>query len=410
MCPVAYLPQPTAHGYDDYAENIANDLNVAVAAGAITLRAVRQSLARPEHDRATGPPCFGRPYLKISASRSRAAIDASGEAILRLNDRAGFAFTHRAIRGGHIGPDPARSLISGNIAIMRTVKILLQTTIPPVRDDWSIARFSRLAELLRASRDPEGRLMFDVVARDREQAGQPDPILSRLDETEFDELWLFAVDEGDGLTPEDCEGITRFRQTGRGLLVTRDHMDLGSSLCSLGGVGKAHHFHTRNVDPDQSRCVCDDPFSTHIFWPNFHSGANGDFQVVAIVGDIHPVLADPYSPTGAIRFLPAHPHEGAVDAPDGEPARVIARGTSKVTANTFNLAVAFEPSGGGGPAIAQSTFHHFADYNWDTRLGCPSFVTEPPGNGMLSEEQALRDIHRYAINVALWLAGKSTNH
>jgi len=63
-------------------------------------------------------------------------------------------------------------------------------------------------------------------------------------------------------------------------------MDLGSSLCSLGGVGKAHHFHTRNVDPDQSRCVIDDPFSTHISGPNFHSGANGDFQEVAIVAEL----------------------------------------------------------------------------------------------------------------------------
>lgn len=288
---------------------------------------------------------------------------------------------------------------------MRTIQILLQTTILPIGDNWSIARFGRLTELLRTRRDSDGRVTFNVVARDRERLGQPDSILSRLDETEFDELWLFAVDEGDGLTPEDCEGITRFRQAGRGLLVTRDHMDLGSSLCSLGGVGKAHHFHTRNLDPDQSRRVSDDPFSINISWPNYHSGANGDFQEVEIVAPTHPVLADPDSPTGAIRFLPAHPHEGAVDAPDDEPARVIARGKSKVTGKSFNLAVAFQPSNRGGPAIAQSTFHHFADYNWDTRLGCPNFVSEPPGNGMQTDQQALRDTHRYAVNVALWLAG-----
>lgn len=288
---------------------------------------------------------------------------------------------------------------------MRTIQILLQTTILPCSDNWSIARFSRLAELLRTRQDSEGRLTFNVVARDRERLGQPDPILSRLDETGFDELWLFAVDEGDGLTSEDCEGITRFRRAGRGLLVTRDHMDLGSSLCSLGGVGKAHHFHTRNLDPDQSRRVADDSFSTHISWPNFHSGTNGDFQEVTIVEPTHPVLANPDSLGGAIRFLPAHPHEGAVNAPDDEPARVIARGKSKVTGKSFNLAVAFEPSVRGGPAVAQSTFHHFADYNWDTRLGCPSFVSEPPGNGMQTERQALQDIHRYSVNVALWLAG-----
>jgi hypothetical protein len=288
---------------------------------------------------------------------------------------------------------------------VQTIQILLQTTIPTTHDDWSIARFSRLTELLRTYRDANEQVAFNVVARDRDPPGQPDSLLSRLDETEFDELWLFAVDTGDGLTAADCAGITRFRQAGRGLFVTRDHMDLGSSLCSLGGVGKAHHFHTRNLDPDPARRVADDPYTTEISWPNFHSGANGDFQPVAIVGDTHPVLTNPASPTGTIRFLPAHPHEGAVNAPADEPARVIACGTSKATGNRFNLAVAFENSPRGGRAIAQSTFHHFADYNWDARVGAPSFVTETPGNGMQTDPHALGDAQRYSVNVALWLAG-----
>ena len=88
-------------------------------------------------------------------------------------------------------------------------------------------------------------------------------------------------------------------------------------------------------------------------------------------------------------------------APADEPARVIARGKSKVTGTSFNLVVAFEPSERAGPAIAQSTFPHFADYNWDTRAGCPSFVDEPAGSGMRIKAQALRDTRRYAINVAL---------
>lgn len=32
------------------------------------------------------------------------------------------------------------------------IKVLLQTTIPSTADDWSIARFGRLAEFLRAQR------------------------------------------------------------------------------------------------------------------------------------------------------------------------------------------------------------------------------------------------------------------
>jgi hypothetical protein len=291
---------------------------------------------------------------------------------------------------------------------MKPIKILLQTTIPTTRDDWSIARFGALADFLRRQTDAQGQPIFEVTGRDRDPLGAPDSLLSKLDHSDFDEMWLFAVDVGDGLTPEDCQGISRFRAAGRGLLVTRDHMDLGSSICNLGGVGKAHYFHSQNLDPDASRREIDDPYTTYISWPNFHSGANGDFQAVTVAGLIHPVLADPQSPTGAIRFLPSHPHEGAVGAPEDEPARVIALGTSKVTGRPFNLAVAFEPGAGGGPAIAQSTFHHFADYNWNTAAGAPSFVSEPPGDAIVRTPQALADTHRYVRNVALWLAQRET--
>lgn len=287
---------------------------------------------------------------------------------------------------------------------MRAIKILLQSTIVTTPNDWSIARFGKLAQLLREQRHADGQPVFEVIARDRAVTGSADPVLSRLDRSDFDELWLFAVDEGGGLAPEDCEAITRFREAGRGLMVTRDHMDLGSSVCSLGGVGKAHYFHTLNPDPDLTRRGIDDRFSSHISWPNYHSGANGDYQTIKIEGPIHPVLADSESPNGAIRYLPAHPHEGSVGAPVDEPARVIARGTSKTTGRDFNIAVAFESTARGGRAIAQSTFHHFADYNWDTRSGCPTFVDEPAGSAIMTEPQALKDTHRYAINVARWLA------
>jgi hypothetical protein len=184
------------------------------------------------------------------------------------------------------------------------------------------------------------------------------------------------------------------------MMVSRDHQDLGCSVCTLGGVGEAHFFHSRNPEPDESRHTIDDPYTTAISWPNYHSGANGDFQAVQLQGDPHPVF------TGVTR-LPAHPHEGAVGAPRTDPsARVIATGRSKVTGRPFNLAVAFEPGEAGGPAIAQSTFHHFADYNLDPALGAPSFVSEAPGDGFAREPAALAETHRYFENLARWLAGR----
>jgi hypothetical protein len=283
-------------------------------------------------------------------------------------------------------------------------KILLQTTIPTTADDWSIARFSRLGSLLREQRDEAGNPLYDVIMRDRDPAGAPDAVLSRIDESDFDSLWLFAVDTGDGLTQADCEAVSRFRRRGGGLLVTRDHMDLGVSVCTLGGVGDAHYFHSKHQDPDPDKRKRDDPYTTDISWPNFHSGANGDYQEIEIVGAPHPVLANAQSPTGLIRYLPSHPHEGGIGAPEGENARVILRGKSMVTGMDFNIAVAFEPGEQGGPAIAESTFHHFADYNWDPRSGSPSFVSEPPGDGLRRVPEALADTQRYVLNVAAWLS------
>lgn len=285
-----------------------------------------------------------------------------------------------------------------------TINILLQTTIVSARDDWSIARFDLLADFLRQQKDGFGNPLFAVTARDREPLDAADPVLSRLHRSDFDEMWLFAVDTGAGLRSEECTAISEFRRSGRGLLVTRDHMDLGSSVCNLDGVGAAHHFHTKNLDP-RFPLERDDSHTVNIDWPNFHSGANGDYQQVEVVGDIHPVLVDASSPTGAIRFLPSHPHEGAVNAPENQAARVIATGRSKVTGRRFNLVVAFEGLRGGGRAIAESSFHHFADYNWDPRKGCPTFVTEPEGNAMLRDPAALASVHLYVRNVATWLAG-----
>jgi hypothetical protein len=287
------------------------------------------------------------------------------------------------------------------------IKILLQTTIVPTRNDWSIARFSRLARLLADEVGDDGQCRYEVTARDRDPSGAPDAVLSTLDLSDFDQLWLFAVDVGDGLTPQDCDAISRFRRAGGAVMVTRDHMDLGSSICTLDGVGAAHFFHSHNLPTDPSARIRDDPYTTEISWPNFHSGANGDYQTITPVFPIHPALSDPTSPTGAIQYLPAHPHEGGVRAPEGSDARVIATGLSKATGHPFNIAVAFADGPTGGRALAQSTFHHFADYNWDVRAGSPSFVTEAPGEGMMSNPQAMADTRRYVLNLASWLGART---
>ena len=288
---------------------------------------------------------------------------------------------------------------------MRPIKILLQTTIPYAEDDWHIGRFGLLRSHLAGLADGTGAPLADVTARDREpDANGVDPVIAAIDESAFDQVWLFGVDVGGatGISAAECSALARFRERGGAIFTTRDHQDLGSSLCNLGGIGKAHYFHSENPEPDPDRRRRDDPYTTAIDWPNYHSGANGDVQQIRAATPIHPVL----QPTAgaAVHTLPAHPHEGAVGAPPDAPdARVVVTGTSAATGRPFNIAVAFEAHDGAGRGWAESTFHHFCDYNWDVGAGCPSFVGEPPSDAIARDPALLDDTKQYVANLAAWL-------
>jgi hypothetical protein len=275
-------------------------------------------------------------------------------------------------------------------------RILLQTTIVENSDDWDISRFSLLAGELRAAG-------HEVIARNR-AAGTDDPVLSHVDELGFDQLWLLAVDTGDGLTDAEARAIVRFRGNGGGVLTARDHQNLGRCLCLLGSVGSINRFHDPNVD---AVAMCDDRDTPTISWPNFHSGANGDYQRVLVDGPAHELLRTTRSSSGRIEWFPAHPHEGLVSA-DAPFAAVVAQGRSAATGRLFNLAVVLDGEVGldGHPlgrALAESTFHHFADYNWDIACGAPSFVTELPGSEITSDPVRLTVFKQYVRNIAAWL-------
>jgi hypothetical protein len=285
-------------------------------------------------------------------------------------------------------------------------RILLKTTIAAIENDWNIGRFSLLAEHLRSLRDASGSLLYEVVARNRaENAAGDDVDLDELAGGAYDQLWLIGTDVTGALTAGDVEHIIRFRKLGGGTLLSRDHEDLGACITKLGPLGATQYFHTSNPDPDESHRCADDRETPSISWPNFHSGRNGDLQPVTPLEPAHPLMRR--AGGGSIRLLPAHPHEGSVGVPktlEGA-ARVVAQGRSLTTGAWFNLCVAIEEPGM-GRAVSDASFHHFCDYNWDPRKGAPTFVTEPPGDGVLESPDSLDDTHQYVANIAAWLAGR----
>jgi hypothetical protein len=74
----------------------------------------------------------------------------------------------------------------------RPIRILLQATIPKSEDDWTIERFSLLRDYLASLKDEAENPLCEVTARNRE-SNEDDPVLSNLNRSNFDELWLFAV-------------------------------------------------------------------------------------------------------------------------------------------------------------------------------------------------------------------------
>jgi len=286
-------------------------------------------------------------------------------------------------------------------------RILLKTTIPFTEDDWHIGRFSLLRQHLQSLTGADGSPLYEVDARDRvEDAAGDDRNLQAAGERAYDQVWLIGTDSTGALTRRDVDALTRFRRSGGALLLTRDHQDLGSCLCTIPVVGQAQHFHRANPESDRARCCVDDTESVHISWPNYHSGRNGDAQRISVVEPLHPLMervaGDP------LEWLPAHPHEGVVSAPGdlGGLARVVARGRSATTGIAFNLVVAIEggDQSGGGRVVADSSFHHFCDCNWDPAAGAPSFVNEPWGDGMQRSPDAQADVRRYVENIAAWFA------
>ncbi len=283
-------------------------------------------------------------------------------------------------------------------------RVLLKTTIPSTADDWHVGRFSRLAAHLSSVRGEDGAIAFEVTLRDREvDAAGDDRDLAAAAAGAFDQVWLFAVDVTGALTVEDAANINRFRNRGGGLLTTRDHQDLGACLSKLDGIGAAQHFQSVNPEADAARQAPDDLETPTITWPNYHSGANGDAQSITVIAPLHPLMRR--ASGEALRWLPAHPHEGAVGAPAalGDDARVVAEGTSRTTGVRFGLCVAVDAPGR-GRAVADSSFHHFCDFNWDPALGAPSFVTETPVDAIVRDPDKRSDALRYAENIALWLA------
>lgn len=270
-------------------------------------------------------------------------------------------------------------------------RILLKTTLPYARDDWHIRRFSMLHLQLSAITDHSGNALFEVIAHDRRDDGEGNDLdLHSLFEQGIEQLWLFAVGCLRGLSPADIEAIDYFRQRGGACLIARNATDTANCLSQFDIIGTA--FSPQKL--------------------SYYSGADGDYQEIQYnAQNLHPILQKAQGQR--LHYLPAHTQEGELQIPvDCEDfAQVIAQGYCQQHHQPFNLAIAIEQTADVygytlGRAVLDASFQRFTDYNLDPRFGCPSFLSLPSGNAMLTHPQAREDTNTYFCNIALWLAGE----
>lgn len=220
-------------------------------------------------------------------------------------------------------------------------KILLHTTEPRTHRRPS---FRTLAAVLREGGN-------EVWLHDAGQGG----ILRRLDDTVFDQVWLFAADEATGLTPEEVRALLHFRESGGAMLTSRGADDIGASLLNLGAFGAVNHFRSYNraASPPSGQSCADPalPFSRirtpHPLHPALRAGAG----TLAYV---------PARARGGSISLPALMHGCVVAADDFGGALVIAVEAER-TQTRESL----------GRAIATASNHLFEDHDLQAAMEQP---------------------------------------
>jgi len=237
---------------------------------------------------------------------------------------------------------------------------------------------------------------------------------------DFDELWIYSINSGPGLTASELAAAKTFMDDRKGgVLITGDHADLGMAFGNLPRAGKMRQLPAPPAAPpfwnttlrsgDNAAFEFDDqsddtpqPLSLKYYWAGLLWKAP------------HPVLC---SPLGPINIFPDHQHEGEAVAPTPSPvsewpgghgAEVIARGTivdpSGDAGRSVGVLSAYDGhSQSVGRIVADSTWHHHFDINLRGLPGVPGrggFVTPGTGDWLTTAKK----IEHYFVNAAIWLA------
>lgn len=266
----------------------------------------------------------------------------------------------------------------------------------------------------------------------------------------FDQIWLFGIlTNATPLTAAEQTVIANFMQSGGGVFATGDHEDLGAGMGShVLRVRSMRNWATIPVSGTTRLDTVVDPGVDKIYqfydqsdaipqriYPAFFS--NGGAQNNPSTWSPHPVLRHS---SGAVSFLPDHPHESEClapapaagnfagveewPAPVGGGARIapviVATSVSggrfltdllkpPVTPRCFGAISAYDGDAANvGRIVCDATWHHFININMNGTGALPD-TTGMPRTGLYSGGMPTPEylqIRTYWFNTVRWLAPK----
>lgn len=268
----------------------------------------------------------------------------------------------------------------------------------------------------------------------------------------YDQIWLFGFSTTPLSAPEQTT-IARFMQSGGGVFATGDHETIGAGMgTSIPRVRTMRNWSTiPMVNPNRHDTVLD-PGADNVkqfqdqadaipqrIYPVFFS--NGGPDSVASSWSVHPVLRHS---SGAVDYLPDHPHESECLAPTPVagnfagieewptpvgggvriPAQVAAVSISSGRFITDTLKPPVKPKCFGaisaydgdaaqvGRIVCDATWHHFVNINLNGSGAGLDPTTGLPRTGLyvgtpLTATPEYLKIQRYYLNTVRWLAPRS---
>ncbi len=268
----------------------------------------------------------------------------------------------------------------------------------------------------------------------------------------YDQIWLFGFSTAP-LTPAEQATVVTFMQGGGGVFATGDHSTIGQGMgASLPRVRGMRNWSGVPMSDQNRHDTVIDPGSDNIkqfndqadaiaqrIYPFFFS--NGGPANQASSWAPHPVLQHP---SGAVDFLPDHPHESECfaptpvagnfagveewPAPAGGGARIAAKvaavsmsagrfvtdsGKPPVNPHSFGAISAYDGDAANvGRVVCDATWHHFVNINLNGSGGGVD-ANGQPRLGLYSGGVATAEylkIQRYFLNTTRWLAPKNRRY